>query len=127
MFSLVHSITDNTWAVAAATRDVIREFAADGVVYLELRTTPREVPGRMTREAYCRAVLDTIRAVDEEGQQQFDKSDSSSGNINSIMVRLLLAVDRRRLNDFEDTVKLFLQLREASYYLAYAECNIVYN
>ncbi len=45
MFSLVHAITDNPWAVGEATRDVIRDFAADGVVYLELRTTPRQVPG----------------------------------------------------------------------------------
>ena len=45
MFSLVHAITDNPWAVSEATRDVIRDFAADGVVYLELRTTPRQVPG----------------------------------------------------------------------------------
>ena len=41
MFALVHRITDNPWAVGEATRDVIREFAEDGVVYLELRTTPR--------------------------------------------------------------------------------------
>jgi hypothetical protein len=45
MFSLVHAITDNPWAVGEATRDVIRDFAADGAVYLELRTTPRQVPG----------------------------------------------------------------------------------
>ena len=41
MFSLVHRITDNPWAVAEATKDVIKDFADDGVVYLELRTTPR--------------------------------------------------------------------------------------
>jgi hypothetical protein len=50
MFSLVHAITDNPWAVGEATRDVIRDFAADGVVYLELRTTPRQVPGSGARD-----------------------------------------------------------------------------
>ena len=41
MFSLVHRITDNTWAVGEAMKDVIEEFAEDGVKYLEIRTTPR--------------------------------------------------------------------------------------
>jgi len=41
MFSLVHSITDNVWAVGEAMKDVIEEFADDGVIYLEIRTTPR--------------------------------------------------------------------------------------
>ena len=37
-------------AVRMATRDVIREFAEDGVRYLELRSTPRAVQNRMTRK-----------------------------------------------------------------------------
>jgi hypothetical protein len=34
-----------------------------------------------------------------------------------IMVRLLLAIDRRRLEDMEDTVQLLLKLREAAFLL----------
>ena len=111
MFSLVHTITDNTWAVAEAARDVICDFAAEGVVYLELRTTPRAVPCRMTREEYCRAVLDTIRAVEKEQQLAMSVDSCSSS---CMMVRLLLAIDRRRLEDMEDTVQLFLKLRKAA-------------
>jgi hypothetical protein len=167
-------------------------------------------PGRMSREAYCRAVLDVLAAEQKRHQQQhlangincstcinsssssginssnscsgcgsinscggsssnissgYNSSNSSSGNnssnsssgINSsssssdnnssnsnsgcgssnscgssstsydgssdgpimvsggpIMVRLLLAIDRRRLEDMEDTVQLLLKLREAT-------------
>jgi hypothetical protein len=33
------------------------------------------------------------------------------------MVRLLLAIDRRRLEDIEDTVQLLLKFREAAFLL----------
>ncbi len=154
-------------------------------------------PGRMSREAYCRAVLDVLAAEQKRHQQQHFangvnsstgiNSNSSSGNNNSnsssgingssgdnnssnsntgsttgnsstginsnsssgnnssnsssginssnsssgcgsinncggssdgpIMVRLLLAIDRRRLEDMEDTVQLLLKLREAAFLL----------
>jgi hypothetical protein len=117
----------------------------------------------MSREAYCRAVLDVLAAEQKRHQQQqlangvnsstginsnsssgINSSNSSSGcgSINScgnnssnsscgsssstgsggssdgpIMVRLLLAIDRRRLEDMEDTVQLLLKLREAAFLL----------
>ena len=43
MFKLIHQIVDDTEAVAIVTKDVIREFAEDGVRYLELRSTLRDV------------------------------------------------------------------------------------
>lgn len=48
-------------AVKKVTKDVISEFADDNVVYLELRTTPRAVPGVMTKTQYIQAVIDTIQ------------------------------------------------------------------
>ena len=38
---------DHLDAVELATRRVLEEFAADNVIYLELRTTPRHVDGKM--------------------------------------------------------------------------------
>ena len=43
------------------TEDVVKEFAEDGVVYLELRTTPKSYPQNgMTKDMYIGAVLKGI-------------------------------------------------------------------
>ena len=44
-----------------ATCDVIDEFAADGVVYLELRSTPRAIPNcGVTQQTYMETILRAI-------------------------------------------------------------------
>ena len=59
--------------------------------YLELRTTPREVPGRMSKSEYCLTVLDEIIRV---------------GNVRrDVTVKLLLAVDRKNFAVFDETVR----------------------
>jgi len=98
MFSLIHKVTDNVEAVKVATHDVIREFAEDGVKYLELRSTPRSVAGRMTKRQYCDTVIDEIIKAEND---QLD-----------IRVKLLLAIDRRQVDSCRETVQLFLDLRE---------------
>nr|CAD7447186.1 unnamed protein product [Timema bartmani] len=60
MFSVAHSLTSSPAALFKATRDVIHEFSEDGVVYLELRSTPRQVPGTMTKTQYIQAIIDAI-------------------------------------------------------------------
>jgi adenosine deaminase len=51
--------------ILQVTRDVIREFAADNVKYLELRTTPRDVPATgMTKRSYIDAVIRAIKVRD---------------------------------------------------------------
>ncbi|KAH9177081.1 adenosine deaminase-like protein [Lactarius sanguifluus] len=49
----------------ALTRGVLSHFldgASGAVAYIELRTTPRETPGVMTRREYLEAVLDEVEA-----------------------------------------------------------------
>ncbi|GLH05305.1 Adenosine deaminase-like protein [Gryllus bimaculatus] len=58
IFGLAHSLTSSPEALRVATRDVVREFAEDGVVHLELRTTPRAVETIMSHEQYVEAVLE---------------------------------------------------------------------
>jgi Adenosine deaminase len=41
VFAIIHSVVQTTAALTMVTMDVIEEFAADGVLYLELRTTPK--------------------------------------------------------------------------------------
>lgn len=69
-------------ALEYSTKAVVRDFAEDGVVYLELRTTPRAMPGAgLDKAGYVRAVLDAIDAAQTENP--------------SIRVRLILSMDRR--------------------------------
>ena len=92
----VQVLTDSPSAVELATSAVVGEFAADGVVYLELRTTPRREKGMSKRE-YLEAVLRGLRG---------------SGGELGIMVRLLVSVDRKRgVEEAEENVCLAESLR----------------
>ena len=45
---------------------MLRDFAADGVVYLELRTTPRAMPAAsLTEVGYIQTILDTIAEYEQ--------------------------------------------------------------
>lgn len=61
-FEYAHDLTDTIEAVSLATKGVIEDFVADNVIYLELRTTPRETP-TMTKDEYITAVIDAIEYV----------------------------------------------------------------
>ena len=49
-------LIDHLEAVELATSKVVEEFAADNVIYLELRTTPRHVEGKMDQEQHISKV-----------------------------------------------------------------------
>lgn len=91
-FKIAHSLTDSVEAVYTITVDVIQEFAADNVRYLELRTTPKNIPSKMTKKEYMNAVFEaTIEAMKR----------------NNITVRLLLSIDRvRGVEDAWSTLQL---------------------
>lgn len=42
VFKVIHQLVDTEEDILMVATDVIKEFAADGVKYLELRSTPRE-------------------------------------------------------------------------------------
>lgn len=100
IFDVVRSITDTTTAVAMATRDVIREFHGDGVRYLELRSTPREVEGRMSKMEYCESIIGEIVKAERDEE------------LSSIRVKYLLSIDRRKLDEFDENMKLWWLLKE---------------
>ena len=97
------------------TPQVIEDFAADGVSYLELRTTPKSRPEHdMTKTSYLQAVLLGIsnfyqqlqqqqqpdqqqqqQKQQEEGQQQDQQQQDWAGSKHPIIVKLLLSIDRR--------------------------------
>lgn len=97
MFAIVHTVTDNVDAIKMATHDVIKEFADDGVKYLELRSTPRAVPDRMTTRDYCDTIIGEIEKANSELE---------------IKVKLILAIDRRKLEACDETLQLFVELKK---------------
>ncbi|NXX70636.1 ADAL protein, partial [Spizella passerina] len=82
MFQIIYQVTTRTEDILLITKDVIKEFADDGVKYLELRSTPREENSTgMTKRMYVETVLEGIKQCQEEGLD--------------IDVRLLIAINRR--------------------------------
>ena len=62
MFQILHELVSDVEAVTMVAEEVVSDFAKDGVVYLELRTTPRANPKcGMTKQTYVEAVLDGIQ------------------------------------------------------------------
>lgn len=95
LFKVAHSVTNNPEAVCKATQDVIEEFAQDGVVYLELRTTPRNQED-MTKKQYIDAVIKAIEISQEK--------------LPDLSVKLLLSLDRKSsVENAENTLELALE------------------
>jgi len=62
---------------------VLADFEADNVVYLELRTTPRAIPGHdISKHRYVELVLSSIKEYEQDPKHQ-------------LRARLILSVDRR--------------------------------
>lgn len=97
VYQFIYQLTDDEEAVRIATRNVIDEFAQDGVRYLELRTTPRQnADTGMTKKTYLAAVL---AAMNEPRS--------------NIRVRLIVSIDRRNtLEEAHEAVDLALAFRD---------------
>uniref|UniRef100_A0A669E5B4 N6-Methyl-AMP deaminase n=1 Tax=Oreochromis niloticus TaxID=8128 RepID=A0A669E5B4_ORENI len=82
VFRVIHKLVDTEEDILMVATDVIKEFAADGVKYLELRSTPREERDTgLTKRSYIETVIKAIQKCKEEGVD--------------IDVRFLVAIDRR--------------------------------
>ncbi|KAJ3036132.1 hypothetical protein HDV00_003044 [Rhizophlyctis rosea] len=100
LFKCIYEITDNEDAISYATTRTIAEFNADGVVYLELRSTPRTNPDTgMTKASYAGAIIKGILAA--------------SASYPTTTVRLILSLDRREATaSCLETVDLAIELKQ---------------
>ncbi|KAJ7530957.1 hypothetical protein O6H91_14G026400 [Diphasiastrum complanatum] len=125
LFGLIHLLTTDHCILTRITKEVIEDFAAENVVYLELRTTPKrnEAVG-MTKRSYVEAVLAGIKAASTELSLD-SYFDHKEDNIEcpsqryqrkanpQIHVRLLLSIDRREtLEAAMETVHLAWEMRD---------------
>lgn len=82
--SYIYKLLDDVVSIREAVLAVVDDFEQDGVVYLELRTTPRSIiAGNIDRRTYVRTVLAAL-----EERVNLSATDSS------IEVHLILSVDR---------------------------------
>ncbi|XP_044016981.1 adenosine deaminase-like protein isoform X2 [Aphidius gifuensis] len=99
VFKIVHDLTDTIEAVYLATCDVIKDFHDDNVIYLELRTTPRAVNGKMTKNEYIKTI---IKAIED-----------TSKVLSGIIVKLLISVDRKQGSlNADENIKLAIKFHE---------------
>mmetsp|Transcript_9457 Transcript_9457/g.28460 ORF Transcript_9457/g.28460 Transcript_9457/m.28460 type:complete len:365 (-) Transcript_9457:220-1314(-) len=109
VFALIHEVTTEHDTITRLAREVVEDFAADRVVYLELRTTPKARPDcEMSKQSYTEAVL---TGIDQALQAQAAKKDVPPQN--RIDARLLLSIDRREGTEAAlDTVRLAATLKD---------------
>ncbi|CAB3405341.1 unnamed protein product [Caenorhabditis bovis] len=94
MFPLIQSLTATPESLEIATEDVIREFHDDGVVYLELRSTPKSTKF-MNKSEYVKTIIKGIQNCAKKYV---------------IVVTLILSIDRRQtIEEAEDTLNLALE------------------
>ena len=97
IFAAIHQTVTSLAAVRRIAREVLDDFAADNVQYLELRTTPRALKDADV-ESYVRAVIAELAAHESRCP--------------SMTVRLLLSIDRTGgLERALETVMLAARLR----------------
>ncbi|XP_067090147.1 adenosine deaminase-like protein [Osmerus mordax] len=94
VFKVIHQLVDSEEDILMVAKDVIKEFADDGVKYLELRSTPREEKNTgLTKKNYVETIIEAIHQCKKEGVDT--------------EVRFLVAVDRRNGTEVAmETVKL---------------------
>ena len=76
----IYNLLTDEESVRFTTESVLKDFLDDGVVYLELRTTPRAT-GVLSAEEYVAILLDTIEKFKAEHSE--------------LHTRLILSIDRR--------------------------------
>jgi len=82
VFGIVHRCVTSREAVKRITTEMIEDFAAENVKYLEIRTTPRALPdSNLDMEGYVEAVIEAIKECDVRPDL-------------SIRVNLILSVNR---------------------------------
>ncbi|KAI5059082.1 hypothetical protein GOP47_0025401 [Adiantum capillus-veneris] len=118
LFDLIHLLTTDHNIITRITKEVIEDFAAENVIYLELRTTPKcNASVGMTKRSYVEAVLAGLKAVEavqviSGSQENHKKVLGTTLSRPIIYVQLLLSIDRRESTEAAiDTVQLALDMR----------------
>ncbi|KXH25167.1 adenosine deaminase [Colletotrichum simmondsii] len=103
--SYIYNLITDVDTLRKATLSVLQDFHADGVTYLELRTTPRSLPSPTPQppSVYVAIILSAIDAFET----------SHRDNPNAMRTRLILSIDRRHTpSQAHETVRLAASFRD---------------
>ncbi|KAH6876254.1 hypothetical protein BKA58DRAFT_381303 [Alternaria rosae] len=100
--SYIYRLCSDLPSIQYSTRAVLQDFQDDGVVYVELRTTPRAILGEgVTKDDYVKTVLDILNAHNDDAN-------------NTMRAFLILSIDRRNnIADAEEVVDLAIKYQSA--------------
>jgi adenosine deaminase len=97
IFGLLHQLLKKKENLIRVTREILSDFSEENTVYLELRTTPRNIYENekliVSKREYIETIINEIRLFEATN--------------NSMITRLILSVDRTKgYEDAYDTVQL---------------------
>jgi adenosine deaminase len=101
LFPLIHKVVTSKEIVLRILREMIEDFTAENVIYMEIRTTPRALPDGTSVTEYVRLLTETIAAHNAKPDRK-------------VLVKLILSVDRAK--SLEDGMQVISLLRDYSYY-----------
>lgn len=103
VFGVIHRAVRGPANIRRISREILQDLHADGVMYAEIRSTPREHKEHgMTKKDYVDAVL--------AGWQEYTSLAARSGLEQAPLARLILSLDRRDAPaEHETTVDLALE------------------
>ncbi|KAF6812626.1 adenosine deaminase [Colletotrichum sojae] len=102
--SYIYNLITDAETLRVATLSVLEDFHADGVTYLELRTTPRSLPSPSSQppSVYVSTILSAIASFE-----------TAHPGPETMRTRLILSVDRRHTPaQAHETVRLAAEFRE---------------
>lgn len=125
LFDLFHILATDHGTVRRITKEAVEDFAAENVIYLELRTTPKKNEAKhMTKKSYLDAVIEGLKAVEtvdvllsvanDDHTIQFERLNNICGATKrkKIYIGLLLSIDRRESTSAAmETVDLALKMK----------------
>lgn len=97
----IYTLISDLPSIILATTSVLEDFLADGIVYLELRTTPRAIPAAgVSKEDYVTTVLGAITSF-------------NAAHADKMTTKLILSIDRKNsLAEAQDVLALALRNRD---------------
>ena len=114
LFGAIHELCTDHEAITRIAAEAVVDFALDGVVYLELRTTPKDLPIKgVTKESYCEAVLCGIALGVHVAKEKLRRLGNKKEEDIVVVARLILSIDRKEmLTEAKRTVRLAAYLRD---------------